>query len=234
MGRMVRPAGLPFFLCAAVLVAGSGARTLDARSSTASLRVVLTAVPSLGTSGRAALIREASRIWARAGVHVEWIAPVASIPLPLNTLRVLAVSRSASPAAPHVWVLGELLRFEGSKAIARLSLPDAERIITRARIPAGSAADERVGIVLGRAAAHEIGHYLLDTSTHAPSGLMRAAFDEWEFAEARSDAFDLDEHATAWVRQRIEAGLPLGPAAAAGATPAAAYASLHVRFSYPQ
>jgi hypothetical protein len=229
---MVRPVGLPFLLCAAVLVAGSGAQTLDARSAATSLRLVLTAAPSLGTSGRAALIREASRIWNQAGVHVEWIAPVAPIPLPRNTLRVLAVSRSASPAGAHVWVLGELLRFEGSKAIARLSLPDAERIITRARVPAGSAADERVGIVLGRAAAHEIGHYLLDTSTHAQSGLMRAAFDEWEFAEPRSGAFDLDEHATAWVRQRIEAGLPLGPASAGGA--AAAYASLHVRFSYRQ
>jgi hypothetical protein len=128
-------------------------------------------------------------------------------------------------------VLGELLRFEGSKAIARLSLPDAERIVRRAHLPAGSDADERVGLVLGRAAAHEIGHYLLDTATHAQSGLMRAAFDEWEFAEARSDRFDLDAQAAAWVRHRAALGLPLGPDAKHAPS---AIASLHVRFSYTQ
>src|SRR6201988_590525 len=33
--------------------------------------------------------------------------------------------------------------------------------------------DRRLGVVLGRAVAHEIGHYLLPTNTHATQGLMR-------------------------------------------------------------
>jgi hypothetical protein len=37
--------------------------------------------------------------------------------------------------------------------------------------------------VLGRAVAHEIGHYLLATATHANRGLMRASIDASEFAD---------------------------------------------------
>jgi hypothetical protein len=178
---------------------------VDARASVASLRVVLTAAPGLGTAGRTALMLEATRIWDRAGVRLEWIAPVASVPLPINTLRVLAVARPAVQPRAHaqVWVLGELLRFEESKAIARLSLAEAERIVARARDDAGLERGQRVGVVLGRAAAHEIGHYLLNSSTHAESGLMRATFDESEFVDMRSRAFDLDDQAAASLRARF-------------------------------
>ena len=34
--------------------------------------------------------------------------------------------------------------------------------------------EQRLGLVLGRAVSHEIGHYLLQTNTHATRGLMRA------------------------------------------------------------
>ena len=54
-----------------------------------------------------------------------------------------------------------------------------------------------LGVVLGRAVAHEIGHYLLQTNTHASEGLMRASIDAREFADLRSRAFRLDEAAQA-------------------------------------
>jgi hypothetical protein len=44
---------------------------------------------------------------------------------------------------------------------------------------------------LGRAAAHEIGHYLLASKTHAPSGLMRAQFATADFIERSPRNFRL-------------------------------------------
>jgi hypothetical protein len=57
--------------------------------------------------------------------------------------------------------------------------------------------DRRLGVVLGRAVAHEIGHYLLRTSTHASQGLMRASIDAQQFADVRSRSFRLDNLAQA-------------------------------------
>ena len=52
--------------------------------------------------------------------------------------------------------------------------------------------ERRLGVVLGRALAHEIGHHLLDTPTHARSGLMRPHFDALEFTNLRDGTFALD------------------------------------------
>jgi hypothetical protein len=57
--------------------------------------------------------------------------------------------------------------------------------------------------VLGRAVAHEIGHFLLATVTHAESGLMRASIDAREFAGMDGAAFRLDHDASQWLRQRL-------------------------------
>jgi hypothetical protein len=50
--------------------------------------------------------------------------------------------------------------------------------------------DFALGTVLGRAIAHEIGHFLLGPA-HSKSGLMRAAFRATEMADPRDGAFDL-------------------------------------------
>jgi hypothetical protein len=64
-----------------------------------------------------------------------------------------------------------------------------------------AAVDERrLGLVLGRALAHEIGHYILDTYTHASHGLMRPQFNAVEFIDLRDGAFALDRTASEWLR----------------------------------
>ena len=79
----------------------------------------------------------------------------------------------------------------------------ADRVETRAR-----SADVDAGVLLGRAIAHEIGHVLLGTSTHAAWGLMRAEWTDhelivnapfdWAFAPAEAgrlrQGFDLRRH----------------------------------------
>jgi hypothetical protein len=46
-------------------------------------------------------------------------------------------------------------------------------------------------VVLGRAVTGEIGHYLLQSNSHSPYGLMRATIDAREFADLRTGAFRL-------------------------------------------
>jgi hypothetical protein len=59
---------------------------------------------------------------------------------------------------------------------------------------------QRLGVVLGRAVAHEIGHFLLATPTHAASGLMRARIAAADFADLREGGFFLDRRASHWLR----------------------------------
>ena len=90
--------------------------------------------------------------------------------------------------------------------MALISIEGAQQLISSVRGRAGYeliAVDEhRLGTVLGRALAHEIGHYVLDTHTHARSGLMRPNFNALEFTDQRNSTFALDHAAAAWLRTR--------------------------------
>jgi hypothetical protein len=63
------------------------------------------------------------------------------------------------------------------KRVSRGSLATLyfDRVVAQA-----SAAGADPGILLGRAAAHEIGHLLMGTTAHAPHGLMRARWSRTE------------------------------------------------------
>jgi hypothetical protein len=52
---------------------------------------------------------------------------------------------------------------------------------------------QALGRVLGRAVAHEMGHYLLHTPDHARTGLMRATFHPRELVDVRRGGFALSD-----------------------------------------
>src|SRR5688572_18914461 len=86
------------------------------------------------------------------------------------SLRLLAVDRPAVKPRTDIVVPGALLRLNQTRAVAMVSVEEAERIVARVRAREAAflarLGEHAMGIVLGRAAAHEIGHYLLDTATH--------------------------------------------------------------------
>jgi hypothetical protein len=94
-------------------------------------------------------------------------------------------------------------------AFAIASINGAARVVDEAaraaHVDAHTPRDYRLGLVLGRAVAHEIGHYLLGTGTHAERGLMRASIDAPEFAGAGGETFRLDRNASEWLRHRLTA-----------------------------
>jgi hypothetical protein len=169
--------------------------------------VLLTTAPNLSPAAKTALIREASRIWTRAGVRLEWVAPT-SRPAGLS-LRVLTVEHTGPAAVENTSVLGELVRGAGTGAAAMVAIDRAAAIAARGSLNRGSLSfDQRLGLVLGRAIAHEIGHFLLAGTPHQDEGLMRARFPEDELADAWSAKFEVNPPMKAVAQATLMNGFP--------------------------
>jgi hypothetical protein len=175
------------------------------------LNVRLTEVKALPSVARAAIRDEAASIWREAHVKLRWISKdtdadggallrVLVIPRATQVTLPASPQASASEASPVVttWAVGELLRRDDGDPIAIASITGARRVLDQSRFPLFDDPiihDRRLGVVLGRALAHEIGHFLLQTNTHSTSGLMRAQIGAMEFADLRAETFRLDEAA---------------------------------------
>jgi hypothetical protein len=176
--------------------------------SALSLEILLTIAPSLPTASRGPLLDEATRIWRSQGVTIDWLSATASPRVTNKSLRVLVIPRRG-PAARQSdsLAVGELLGPGKGHAVAIVSIEAAERLVQEASPPGfpllAPLDHRRLGLVLGRAVAHEIGHYLLDTPTHARHGLMRPRFDAREFSDLRPGTFTLDPDASQWLKDRF-------------------------------
>jgi hypothetical protein len=195
-------------LLMAALASGPSAAHADEMGSAPLTRieVLLTVAPTVGAVVRAAMLEEAAAIWRQHDVVIDWLPPSETRPTAPNRLRALVVERRATPMrVDGTFPIGELVRPSKSHPVALISIERAEWLVASAR--SGAAANEmpavaerRLGIVLGRALAHEIGHFLLGTHTHARRGLMRPHFDAAEFTDLRDGLFSLDRDAAAWLR----------------------------------
>jgi len=178
-----------------------------------SLPIRLSASDGLTPFSKKALTTEAAAIWRQSGIDLHWLTSEAADP----SLRVLVTPHAMGAHGDRKqWTLGELLRFDNNRAaLAVVSIAGAQRIVSENQrlrfVHQGEEHDYRLGLVLGRAVAHEIGHYLLRTNTHAVSGLMRATIDAREFAATNSRPFGLDAAAQAHLAQLAAAPLSQAP-----------------------
>ena len=210
----VRTAAAWATLAAVLLTVGSGRPAANATTSVP-LHVLLTLSSNLTPMSRAALVREAERIWSHEHVRIEWTRPGHTVEHPDAPLRVLVISRpELDSQAQRGWPVAELVPEATPRAIAFAWISGAERVVDEAArsdvIDARAPRDFRLGLVLGRAVAHEIGHFLLATGTHAERGLMRASVDAREFAGLGGETFRLDPDASQWLRRRLNASQPIG------------------------
>ena len=189
---------------------GPGAAVLDDRDTAnpteprllVDVRLVTSA--DLPQAARAVLTREVDDIWRRERVRVRWVPAGADDGRHDVALPVFVVQRERpSGATVHQWPVGELLLDHGGGAVAVASIAAAERALdaTGARDEPTALRHRRLGLILGRTVAHEMGHYLLNTNGHARRGLMRARIGTAELADLRSGAFFLDAQAGRWIRE---------------------------------
>ena len=182
----------------------------DAASPTV-LSLRLTTSSELSSVSQQALIHETESIWRDARVELRWLADAVNdenrAVVQRRPLRIVVTRRAVNATDHQHWPVGELLRFGDRSAVAMASISAALRIVEESPespllgLPAKH--QYKLGVVLGRAVAHEIGHYLLDSNTHSPYGLMRASIDAREFADLRTGAFRLDRQSQAYLASQV-------------------------------
>jgi hypothetical protein len=197
-----------------ILAASASARAADPRLAAPGLvvDVRMTVAQDVPPSVVAGLKAEAETIWRTAGVTLRWNVSPDDAEADAS-LRVLVMARGGSAVASrHTWPVGELLIDQAGRHFAVVSTGAARRVVAAVRAPhePQALADRRLALVLGRAVAHELGHYLLATAGHTPSGLMRAYVAVADYVDPRRGGFRIDAAAG----DRIRAAWPR-----AGATP---------------
>jgi hypothetical protein len=134
--------------------------------------------------------REASRIWAPAGIAFDWARPTPGRALRAEAVLVMVRERLAGHAHADLRVsrrhtLGRVIRVSADRPspLIELAMPVVAASVLRETLfgrPIGDlpelTRDLAVGRGLGRVLAHEIGHWLFG-SEHSASGLMRASIE---------------------------------------------------------
>jgi len=209
---------------------GPGSKALLASSRPElTLNISLMSTQEMPAWSAGALVAETNAIWWDSHLSLHWRTINLYDPPPepetRGSLKVLIMAREVpGTGGPATLTVGELVQNEGAPPLAIASITGARRIVEEAQrfqlLQRPHDFDRRLGLVLGRAVAHEIGHYLLRTKTHAPRGLMRAAINAQEFADPQSRSFRLDDAARAHLASLAARGPQLEPTLA--------------QFSYPQ
>ena len=115
---------------------------------------------------------EVARIFARAGFDVLWVDEAPRITVKI-VAHVIGYARAASP------VMGVALR-TADGPIAQVFFRRVEEF---ARIHRAD-----LGTMLGHVMAHEVGHLLMPTLSHSPTGLMRGVWDDAQVRDAAGGA----------------------------------------------
>jgi hypothetical protein len=124
-----------------------------------------------------------TRIWRPVGIDVDIAATVASAPDLRHQGQVRLVLSDAAirvgPSSGSLCALGVIHFVDGlPQPEMTVSVTRVRDFVRRAR-PEQSAALQSLlaARIIGRVAAHELGHYLVADTSHRESGLMRARFD---------------------------------------------------------
>jgi hypothetical protein len=166
------------------------------------LDIQLTAANTLPAGAQQSMRSEAESIWRHSGVHLRWQTANGQA-APAGRLRAIILERDTVIQRPDVWPVGELIPDQSGGYVALASIAAARRIIHTAGLShePQRLAEHRLGVVLGRTIAHEIGHYLLRTGHHGRQGLMRREILSEDFADLRERQFFLDSTAANWIRR---------------------------------
>lgn len=154
----------------------------------------------LPPADREAMLAVASASLAEAGVQAAWVDCNGPKPAPAcqrsvsETELVLRIHRRP-PDDSHA--LGVALVHDGPEpnTVATVYATHVAEMARRAATP--------VTTLLGRVAAHELGHLLLGASAHSTSGLMRASWTWLQIQRARPEDWRFAAADGAMIRQRL-------------------------------
>jgi hypothetical protein len=199
---------------AAVVVASSLAGALaPVYPALPPIVVNVSAAPSVSSSLVARMIAETDAIFRKAGVSFIWRTSgpaLATLTVTIGNDRDPGVARAASDARTALgWIV-----FEDGRPDQEiyLSYSNAERFLRDSRDVTGPLQnmplvqrEVMLGRVMGRALAHELGHYLLATKTHTATGLLKAVRSAQEFFSFDPGRFQLDPEQRVQIAARLRA-----------------------------
>lgn len=185
---------------------------------------------SIPAADRGAILRQVSAIWERYGVRCRWraaatkargrdgilmdVSPAASGASGAAEVTLIVEDPGPRPAvSPMVADLGWVRFRDGvPDPVLHVSVDGVRRVAAGARFT-GHALESLpppisamlIGRILARAAAHELGHYLLGSAAHSTRGLMRARYSAWEAGSLEPGLVELDAPQRRLLRQRVVA-----------------------------
>jgi hypothetical protein len=144
-----------------------------------------------GPMNSAAMTRvraEVDAIWHRYHVDVLWVQPQVSDQQVIADLVVEVVEGRFPPAGRHGRIAIARMKFQDGFPTHHIEVSNtaAAALLPEGRWAGGTRSlndaperlrTEALGRIVGRALAHELGHYLLGSLEHADRGLMRAVID---------------------------------------------------------
>ena len=180
-----------------ILIGGGAAVALPFSTTPIALTPIAIAVAAPADLSPSLLDRifgEAEAIWEPAGVTFEWHRMASTEGRRDSQLTVTIESPRDSIhglEAPLGWI--SFVAGAPDRWI-HLSQASVEELIRRTptALDTTLGAHERlIGRALGRAFAHELGHYLLKSKAHTPLGLMRAKWPSEQFLSVGRKGFEL-------------------------------------------
>jgi hypothetical protein len=155
-------------------------------TSVAAIVITISAPADFKPSLIGRITAEADAIWRSAGLSINW--EYQSARAAVGTLHVIVVNDRAN-AGSYLQPLG-WIRFDADAPTAELYLSYANAValldmshnaVSLTHNLTILERDTYLGRALGRALAHEVGHYLLASKAHTADGLMKASRTAWEF-----------------------------------------------------
>jgi hypothetical protein len=187
------------------LTAAGPSRAVD-RETLVPVSIELVAGSEISDSLLNRMCAETDAIWRTAGVRFNWHRSEPNETLARERLEVTIDDRRYVPAGSHEALGWITFNSDGPAKSIHLSLAGTEDLLRRTTTLGNTTItghDIVVGRALGRALAHELGHYFLRSKTHASRGLMRATWPADEpFAISRK-GFELTAQERNEVLQRL-------------------------------
>jgi len=195
----------------AVALLASAALTARPLATTPPFVVGVTVVSDIPPAMVTRVLREAGDIWHAAGVDVVWQRNTGTVAAKASVRVTIGNWTGAGMGADKSMPLGWIVFTDGApEHEIYVSYTNAVMLLDEAR---GSTSpsyqmpraerDTLLGRAMGRAMAHELGHFLLGSSAHSTRGLMRARRNATDFFSPDRSRFEMDSGEKATVAARL-------------------------------
>jgi hypothetical protein len=174
--------------------------------------VNISATTDVSSSLLGMMTAEADAIWRPAGVTFRWQRAPPDVSPALHVIVDHERGAAHGAVEPLGWIVFDDLERPGHEI--HISYANAISLLERSGSATGAISkmprrqrETYLGRAMGRALAHEIGHYLLASKVHTERGLMRATRSAVEFFSTENRRFEVDPAERDLVAVRLGGGL---------------------------